>query len=246
MAAAYGLLAAWQKAAWVKMPGMKAARMKIARMRIVGARAIGAGLGVLMLLAGTAAPAAAATPRLLILGDSLSAGYGLPHADSFEAQLQAALHARGKAVTVIDGAVSGDTSAGGRARLDWTIGDGVDAAIVELGANDGLRGLDPAEMAKNLSAILDTLARKRIPVLLTGMYAPPNLGQDYQAAFRAVFDHLGSRPGVLYDPFFLAGVATDPALKQADGLHPNAEGVRRIVARILPLVERLLTEIPAA
>jgi acyl-CoA thioesterase-1 len=246
MAAAYGLLAAWQKAAWVKMPGMKAARMKIARMRIVGARAIGAGLGVLMLLAGTAAPAAAATPRLLILGDSLSAGYGLPHADSFEAQLQAALHAKGKDVTVVDGAVSGDTSAGGRARLDWTIGDGVDAAIVELGANDGLRGVDPAVTEKNLIGILDALAARHIPVLLTGMYAMPNLGPDYAAAFRAVFERLATRPGVLYDPFFLDGVATVPALNQPDRLHPNADGVRHIVARLLPLVEKLLAEVPPA
>jgi acyl-CoA thioesterase-1 len=193
-----------------------------------------------------AAPALAAPARLLILGDSLSAGYGLPHSDGFEVQLQQALAAQGHDVAIVDGAVSGDTSAGGRARLDWTLADGADAAIVELGANDGLRGLDPKDMQANLSAILDELAAKHIPVLLTGMYAPPNLGPDYEKAFRAVFDTLGKRPGVLYDPFFLQDVALHPELIQADGLHPNAAGVKREVARLLPLVEQLLTEIHPA
>ncbi len=185
----------------------------------------------------------AAPIRLLILGDSLSAGYGLPHAEGFEQQLAAALRAHGHDVGVIDGAVSGDTSAGGLARLDWTLGDGADAAIVELGANDGLRGVDPADTEKNLTAILDKLATRHIPVLLTGMYAIPNLGPDYARAFRAVFDRLGKRPGVLYDPFFLEGVATVPSLNQSDGLHPNAAGVQRIVTRLLPLVEKLLSEV---
>jgi len=187
-------------------------------------------------------PAIAAPPKLLVLGDSLTAGYGLPHDDGFEARLQRALAARGHPVTIIDGAVSGDTSAGGRARLDWTLGDGADAAIVELGANDGLRGLDPKEMEANLTAILDALAARHIPVLLTGMYAPPNLGPDYQTLYRAVFDRLGKRPNVLYDPFFLDGVAMHPDLIQADNLHPNAAGVQREVARLLPLVEQLLAE----
>ncbi len=191
-----------------------------------------------------ASGARAAPVRLLILGDSLSAGYGLPHDEGFEAQLEAALKAHGTDVQVIDGAVSGDTSAGGRARLDWVLADAPDAAILELGANDGLRGLAPAEMRANLSSILDTLAARHIPVLLTGMYAPPNLGPDYERQFRAVFDDLGRRPGVLYDPFFLEGVARAPGLTQPDGLHPNAEGVRRIVARILPEVEHLVTEPP--
>ncbi len=177
-----------------------------------------------------------------MLGDSLSAGYGLAHDQGFEVQLQAALAKAGHAVRIIDGAVSGDTSAGGLARLDWTLGDGADAAIVELGANDGLRGLDPKDMEANLTAILDDLAKRHIPVLLTGMYAPPNLGPDYETAYRAVFDRLGKRPGVLYDPFFLQGVATVASLNQADGMHPNPEGVRRVVARLLPLVEQLLAE----
>jgi acyl-CoA thioesterase-1 len=220
MAAAYGVLAALQK--------------------VLGQAAM------LLLALSVTAAAQGAPLRLLVLGDSLSAGYGLPHADGFEAQLQAALKAHRQDVQIVDGAVSGDTTAGARARLDWVLAGGADAAIVELGANDGLRALDPAEMQANLAAILDTLAAKRIPVLLTGMYAPPNLGSDYETAFRAVFDRLGRRPGVIYDPFFLAGVAEDPALNQPDGLHPNAAGVRRIVARILPEVEKLLAEVQKA
>lgn len=198
-----------------------------------------AGLGAVL-----AADASAATPiHLLVLGDSLSAGYGLPRQAGFQGQLRAALAARGWSVTIVDGAVSGDTSTGGRARLDWVLGERVDAAIVELGANDGLRGLDPAQMEANLAAILDRLAARGIPVLLTGMYAPPNLGPDYQAAFRAVFDRLGQKPDVLYDPFFLTGVASVDDLNLPDRLHPNEAGIRHIVARILPLVERLLSKV---
>ncbi|MBS0562306.1 MAG: arylesterase [Proteobacteria bacterium] len=191
---------------------------------------------------GIAALQASGPVRLLVLGDSLTAGYGLPHADGFQAQLARALAAQGKSVKIIDGAVSGDTSAGGRARLDWVLADGADAAIVELGANDGLRGLDPGDMETNIAAILDALAAKHIPVLLTGMYAPPNFGKEYQHAFRAAFDRLGARPDVIYDPFFLEGVAEVPDLVQADGLHPNAEGVKQEVQRILPLVDKLLAK----
>jgi acyl-CoA thioesterase I len=185
--------------------------------------------------------------RLLILGDSLTAGYGLARTDGFQAQLAAALKAHGYDMEILDGAVSGDTSAGGRARLDWALGgnsagEGADAALVELGANDGLRGTDPKETAANLGAILDALAARHIPVLLSGMYALPNLGDAYQRQFRAVFDQLGRRPGVLYDPFFLEGVAANPALNQGDRIHPNADGVKQIVARLLPLVEKLLDE----
>jgi acyl-CoA thioesterase-1 len=188
--------------------------------------------------------ALAAPQRLLVLGDSLAAGYGLAQSDGFQAQLAAALRARGLDVVLIDGAVSGDTTAGGKARLDWALGDGADAAIVELGGNDGLRGIDPRDTEANLTAILDTLREKHVRVLLTGMLAPPNLGGDYDRAFSAVFARLGKRPGILFDPFFLEGVAGDPALNQADRIHPNPEGVRREVARLLPLVEKLLAEPP--
>ncbi|CAH2599588.1 Arylesterase precursor [Rhodovastum atsumiense] len=190
--------------------------------------------------------ARARTLRLLVLGDSLGAGYGLARAEGFQAQLAAALQARGHAVTILDGAVSGDTTAGGRARLDWALADGADAALVELGGNDGLRGIDPSATEANLTAILDTLAAKRIPVLLCGMLAPPNLGPEYGQAFHATFERLGARKEVIYDPFFLQGVARDPALNQPDGIHPNPEGVRRIVARLLPQIERLLAEARAS
>jgi len=215
--------------------------MSMARRYGAGRRLANAAFAFLLVLC-VAQPAHARTLRLLVLGDSLTAGYGLPHADGFQAQLAAALKAHGYDVQFLDGAVSGDTSAGGRARLDWALGGGADAALVELGANDGLRGTDPKETQANLSAILDTLAARHIPVLLSGMYALPNLGDAYQRQFRAVFDALGRRPGVLYDPFFLEGVAADPALNQPDHIHPNAEGVKRIVARLLPQMEKLLDE----
>jgi acyl-CoA thioesterase I len=215
MAAAYGVRTRWRKAL----------------------------VALLLALLADIVPVRAAPVKLLILGDSLAAGYGLPHSESFEVQLANALRARGQDVQVIDGAVSGDTTAGGLARLDWALGDGADAAIVELGGNDGLRGIDPRDTEANLAAILDRFAARHIPVLLTGMYAMPNLGADYGRAFHAVFDRLGRRPGVLYDPFFLQGVATIPTLNQPDGMHPNAAGVQHVVARLLPLVEKLLAEV---
>ncbi len=187
-------------------------------------------------------PARATPPlQLLILGDSLTAGYGLPVSDGFQAKLASALKAKGENVALVDGAVSGDTTADAAARLDWVLAGGrVDAALVELGGNDGLRGLDPAAMAHNLSYILNVLTADHIPVLLSGMEAPPGLGTDYGNSFKAVFTKLGERPGVIYDPFFLAGLPGKPALVQADGIHPNAAGVNVEVARLLPLVQRLL------
>lgn len=185
-------------------------------------------------------PALAAPLRLLVLGDSLSAGYGLPAADGFQARLLAGLRARGLDVQLVDGAVSGDTTAGGRARLDWVLAEPVDAALVELGGNDGLRGLDPRGTEANLAAILDALAAKGIPVLLSGMLAPPNLGREYGEEFAAAFRRLGARPGVMFDPFFLEGVAGDPALNQADRIHPNARGAAMVAERMAPLVAELL------
>lgn len=189
-------------------------------------------------------PAAAAAPlQLLILGDSLTAGYGLPASEGFQAQLAASLRAKGQNVALIDGAVSGDTSTDAAARLDWVLAGGpADAAIVELGGNDGLRGLDPELMQKNLTYILDVLTAKHIPVLLTGMIAPPSFGSDYDDRFKAVFTALSQHPGIIYDPFFLAGLQAHPELVQADGIHPNAAGVKIEVARLLPLVEQLLAE----
>lgn len=192
----------------------------------------------------TAARAATAAPvRLLILGNSLTAGYGLPASQGFQAKLAEALKAKGQNVTLIDGAVSGDTSTDAAARLDWVLAGGaVDAAFVELGGNDGLRGLDPVIMRHNLTYILNVLAAKHIPVLLSGMIAPPSLGTAYGDQFKAVFAKLGQRPGIIYDPFFLAGLTGKPALAQADGIHPDAAGVDIEVARLLPLVLRLVAE----
>ena len=188
------------------------------------------------------APAATASPplRLLVLGDSLTAGYGLTAEDGFTAQLQAALKDAGRDVVVLNAGVSGDTTAGGRARIGWALGDKPDAVIVELGANDGLRGLDPKATFDNLDAIIADIRRAGLPVLLTGMLAPPNLGRDYADDFNAVFPRLAEQHDVLFYPFFLAGVAAKPDLNQDDGIHPNPKGVRAVVDRILPYVLDLL------
>jgi acyl-CoA thioesterase-1 len=189
--------------------------------------------------------AAASDPlRVLAFGDSLTAGYGLPKAQSFTAQLERALTDEGLAVTVIDAGVSGDTSAGGRARLDWTLAGtadgGPDAVIVELGANDALRGIDPRITYDNLDAILGELKRRNLPVLLAGMRAPPNMGAEYTEAFDGIYPRLAEKHGVALYPFFLDGVAADPDLNQADGIHPNARGVAVIVKRMSPAVKVLL------
>lgn len=181
-------------------------------------------------------------PVIVAFGDSLSAGYGLVEADSFPVRLEAALRADGLDTRVINSGVSGDTTAGGRARLDWSLPEQVDLVIVELGANDGLRGIDPAETEANLDAILRTLASRNIRVLFTGMLAPPNLGREYAAAFDALFPKLGARHDVVFYPFFLEGVAAERSLNQPDGIHPNAAGVDRIVMRLLPFVRRALNQ----
>ncbi len=204
--------------------------------------------GLLALLLGLSLNVAAqARPiKLLVLGDSLTAGYGLPVADGFQAQLAAGLKARGLDVQLLDGAVSGDTTAGALARLDWVLGEAPDAAIVVLGGNDALRGTEPGETKANLLAILDRLRDKHVKILLSGMKAPPNLGNSYAESFANVYQQLGARPDVLFDPFFLAGVAAHPELNQPDGIHPNKDGVKIIVARLLPLVVRLIAEVPAS
>jgi acyl-CoA thioesterase-1 len=184
--------------------------------------------------------------RLLVLGDSLAAGYGLPAAHSFTAKLQEALTERGHAVSVINGGVSGDTSAGGRARLDWVLADKPQAAILELGANDGLRGLDVAAMRDNLAAILARFQADDVKVLFAGMKAPPNYGAKYANEFSAAFESLAAEnPDVIFYPFFLDGVAATPDLNQADGNHPNEKGVDIVVQNILPAVEQLLARVGA-
>jgi acyl-CoA thioesterase-1 len=197
-------------------------------------------LVAMSLLLGAAQAAAAEPVRILVLGDSLTAGYGLPPDEGFTARLQARLRDRGYDARVFNGGVSGDTSAGGLARLDWALADEPDIAIVELGANDGLRGLDPAALSANLDAILQRLRAADVRVLLAGMRAPPNLGRDYEAAFNRVFPALAEKHDVAFYPFFLEGVAARPALNQPDGIHPNRAGVAVIVDRITPYVVRLL------
>lgn len=199
----------------------------------------------LLVLAALINPARANDAKIILaLGDSLTAGYGLDQTQAFPVQLQAALVAAGENVTVINGGVSGDTSAGGRSRLDWLLASPIDGVIVELGANDGLRGLDPAQTRENLDWILMTLKARDIPVLLSGMLAPPNLGADYGAEFNAIYPELSKKHGADFDAFFLEGVAADPSLNQADGIHPNAEGVAIIVKRLMPKVQQLLKREP--
>lgn len=195
------------------------------------------------LSAAVAAPALAAdedSMNIIAFGDSLIAGYGLAAADSFPARLEEALRARGYRVRVENAGVSGDTSAGGRARLDWVLADRPDALILCLGANDALRGVAPSLTEANLDAMLTTLAARDIPVLLAGMLAPRNLGAEYAHAFNAIYPALAQRHEVVFFPFFLQDVATRPALNQGDGIHPNDRGVAAIVKNILPFVERLI------
>jgi acyl-CoA thioesterase I len=199
---------------------------------------------LLLALLVAAPPAALAAPlRILALGDSLTQGYGLPPETDFPTKLEEALKAKGLDVSVINAGVSGDTSAGGLARLDYSLGDSSsqpDAAIVELGANDGLRGLPVDAMEQNLDAILMTLKDRKIPVLFAGMKGPRNYGADYARRFDAVYPRLARKYGVVFYPFFLEGVALQPKLIQADGLHPNPEGVQVIVSMILPKVMELV------
>jgi len=200
---------------------------------------------VLFAVAGVCASRADEPVRLLVLGDSLAAGYGLPAEDGFTAQLQAALQESGHDVMVQNGGVSGDTTAGGWARLEWALADHADAVIVELGANDMLRGLDPGSARSNLAAILATLHERGIPTLVAGMRAPQNLGPTYVDAFERMYPELAEQYDALVYPFFLDGVAGEPWLNQEDGMHPNRTGVRHIVESIMPSVLELLAEVEA-
>ena len=181
--------------------------------------------------------------KIIVLGDSLSAGYGLPGEQAFPAVLQRELAARGVVVDVINAGVSGDTSSGGLARLDWALGEDADAVIVELGANDMLRGIDPVEMEKALDAILVKLTNKKLPVLLAGMIAAPGMGKIYEEQFNTIYARLADRRGVLLYPFFLEGVAAQKNMLLPDGMHPNRQGVEEMVRRILPRVLELAAQI---
>lgn len=181
--------------------------------------------------------------KIVALGDSLMAGYQLPESAAFPAQLERALKARGVAAEVVNAGVSGDTSSGGLARLDWSVPQGTDAVILELGANDMLRGIDPKVTRAALDEIIGKLKARGIAVLLCGMRAPPNLGPDYARAFDVIFPELAARHGVLFYPFFLEGVAAELGLNQRDGMHPTADGIAAIVTRIGPKVEELIRRV---
>ena len=183
--------------------------------------------------------------KLVALGDSLTAGYGVGPGEAFPVKLEAALKAKGRNVAIANAGVSGDTSTGGADRLDWSVPEGTQGVIVELGANDMLRGLNPDVTRKAIGRILDRLKERDIPVLLTGMRAAPNLGPDFGKRYEAVFTDYANERGLDFYPFFLDGVAGDRALNQQDGIHPNPKGVDVIVARILPTVERFLDRIEA-
>ena len=186
--------------------------------------------------------AVAGTPVIVAFGDSLTAGFGLQNSNSFPAQLEKALKARGQDVKIVNAGVSGDTAAAGLARLDWALPDDASGVIIELGANDALQGLDPAATKATLEKIITDVKARGLPILLAGMEAPRNLGKDYVEQFRALYVDLATRYDLILYPFFLDGVALDDKYLMDDGLHPNAAGVARIVEGILPKVEELLAK----
>jgi acyl-CoA thioesterase-1 len=199
---------------------------------------------LLLLIAAAAAAAPAERPvKIVAFGDSLTAGFGLAASEAFPAKLEKALKARGLAVEVANAGVSGDTTSGGLARLDWAVPEGTDAVIVELGANDMLRGTDPRTARRALEEIVRRLTERRIAVLLAGMRAAPNLGLEYAQQFEAIYPELAARYDVVFYPFFLDGIAAESRLNQRDGLHPTKAGVDAIVTRILPKVEELVARV---
>jgi acyl-CoA thioesterase-1 len=200
-------------------------------------------IGVLVAMVRTAWASEPIT--IVALGDSLTAGYGLSESESFPVKLEAALRSRSYDVSVVNAGVSGDTVEEGLARLDWSVPDGTDAVIVELGANNALRGMDPSAAKAALDQIVGRLRARDIEVLIAGMEAASSLGQDYVESFRAMFPEIAAKHGALLYPFFLDGVAIDPALNQPDGLHPTGKGVDVIVGRILPEVEALIARVAA-
>jgi acyl-CoA thioesterase I len=211
--------------------------------RRVQALIAAAGLALTLFAAVPLAQAQDQPVKLVILGDSLTAGLGLPAAQAFPARLAGALKAKGLAVEVADAGVSGDTASSGLGRLDWAVPEGTQAVIVELGANDALRGVDPKVTRGALDQILRRLKERGIEVLLAGMAAPRNLGTEYARGFDSIYPQLAETYGTLLYPFFLDGVATQAKLNQRDGIHPNADGVDIIVERILPKVEELITRV---
>jgi acyl-CoA thioesterase-1 len=207
-------------------------------------RGIIAGLvGVLLAAAITApAPGASRAPQIVAFGDSITAGFGLPPDAALPARLQAKLHDQAIDARVVNAGVSGDTTAGGVARLAWTLADKPDVVILELGANDALRGIDPATVRANLETMIEKIQASGAKLLLLGMRAPPNWGEDYQRSFDRIYPELARAHNLPLLPFFLEGVAMDPSMNQADGLHPNEKGVAVMVDHIAPMVARLLSK----
>jgi acyl-CoA thioesterase-1 len=197
-------------------------------------------LGVAVMLPASAGAQVTKPIKVVVLGDSLTAGFGLPGPAAFPARLQKSLKSKGIETEMVNAGVSGDTTSGGRDRLDWSVPQATDAVILELGANDALRGIEPSVTRAALSEILSRLKARGIPVLLCGMVAPPNYGADFAARFNAIYPDLAKAFQVPLYPFFLEGVASDAKLNQADGLHPTAEGIDAIVKNILPTVEAFL------
>ena len=218
--------------------GKEVEKMKL---RVVGLTLFAAALLCAVLLR----PAGAKDEKMTIVafGDSLTAGLGLPENESFPAQLEAALKARGKDVSVVNAGVSGDTTSSAAQRLDWSLPEGASAVIVELGGNDALQGIPPEGTQANLAKIIEAAQGKGLPVLLAGMEAPRNMGKDYVDAFHAIYPELAAKYGVVFYPFFLDGVALDDGLMQEDGIHPNAKGVAKIVDQIMPKVDELLAQV---
>ena len=234
------------------MKPMFAGRNVLALAQVVSARALVntlAGLALLTAATFSIIPAADAKTdkpiRIAAFGDSLSSGYGLRQSQAFPVQLQKELKARGHNVVISNAGVAGDTTAAGLARLDWSIGDDVDAVILEFGANDALRGIDPKVTRDNLQKILAKLKARNIPVLFAGMRSPTNWGENYAEDFDAIFPDLAKEHSLLFYPFFLDGVIFDSKLNQGDGIHPNSKGVAAIVKAILPRVEELIAKAEA-
>ena len=200
---------------------------------------------VAALPAATAGRAAERPVKIVALGDSLIAGFGLPASALFPTKLERALKDKGFAVEIANAGVSGDTASGGLARLDWSVPDGTEAVILELGANDMLRGVEPKVTREALDTIIRRLKQRGIEVLLCGMLVPPNLGPDYAQAFNAIYPELASTHGLVFYPFFLDGIAADPKFNQRDGIHPSAAGIATIVARIVPKAEELVARVRA-
>jgi acyl-CoA thioesterase-1 len=216
---------------------------KAGRVHSLRAGAVSLIFGIALMMGLHPGMAADRPVKIVALGDSLTAGYGLDRQSAFPEQLGKVLKGKGIAVEIENAGVSGDTASGGLSRLDWSVADGTDAVILELGANDMLRGVDPKVTRRALETIIEKLKARNIEVLLAGMRAAPNMGEDYLRGFDTIYPELAAKYGLVYYPFFLDGVATQAKFALQDGLHPNAAGVSQIVTGIMPKVEELIARV---